>query len=137
MLVISERELLKIEQYQSRWPLSVRGNIHPHISLCIRSCNGGSSLVSLDHNKILRYTIIPFNRYPWSLEHWLPDHCGPDPIRFWSRLKSGVLLHKIWSGAPVHLSIYISRIESDTSVTFVFAFAESEDLLRSWYLHCH
>jgi hypothetical protein len=100
MLVISERELLEIEQYQSRWPLSVRGNIHPHISLCIRSCNGGSSLVFLDHNKLLRYTII---QYPWSLERWLPDDCGPDPIRFWSKFKSGVLLHKTRSQAPVYL----------------------------------
>lgn len=42
MLVISEEEMLEIEQYWSRWPAEVRGEYHPHISLCVRSCNGES-----------------------------------------------------------------------------------------------
>jgi hypothetical protein len=62
MLVISERELLEIEHYQSRWPLFTRGNTI-HIYPCASNPAMGDQVL-LNRNKLLRYII----QYLWPHE---------------------------------------------------------------------
>ena len=59
----------------------------------------GPSLIFLDHNKLLRYTLIRCATW----KRWKPDDCGPDPIRDWSDFKYKILTHKTKAQTPIYL----------------------------------
>ena len=74
--------------------------VHPHISLCVWSMEGCPSLIFLDNDKLLRYSIL---HLPTFLEKWRPEECAPDPIRNCARFRENILRHQTKANTPIYL----------------------------------